>query len=160
MTIVSICTLALATLAPTATTQQMSVCIQVLQASEQRGLPPSLVAALSWHESRFHDDRTSRVGAVGPLQVLPKYWCKTTPCDHIEAGLDALQWYIKKTSTYLHAVCRYNAGTCKKSSSPWSRKVMRTARFFSRTILSLSSSYPTSHQGTTVPHQISTSASF
>ena len=160
MTIVSICTLALATLAPLATPQQMSVCIQVLQASEERGLPPSLVAALSWHESRFHDDRTSRVGAVGPLQVLPQYWCKTTPCDHIEAGLDALQWYIRKTSTHLHAICRYNAGTCKRLSSAWSRKVMRTAKYFSRTTSSLFSYSHTFHQDTTAPYRLSTTVKY
>ena len=160
MTIVSICTIALTMLSPRSTPQQMSVCIQVLQAAEERGLPLPLVASLSWHESRFHDDRTSRAGAVGPLQVLPKFWCKADPCDHIEAGLNALQWYIQKTQNYSSAICRYNAGTCSRLSSAWSKKVIQTARFLTAQVTrSFTCSSHTQKQATTHQSKSSITAS-
>ena len=139
MAIITTCTIALALLAQTNTTEQMSVCIQVVSAAEERGLPLELVAALSWHESRFQDNVVSKANAVGPLQILEKFWCKTDPCNHIESGLDAIEWYIKKSRDYTHAICRYNAGRCTKLSSRWSKKVLKTARALAEKSLTLMS---------------------
>ena len=44
----------------------------LLQAAQDQGVDPSLLLALSYWESGWHQDRVSDQGAVGLLQVMPK----------------------------------------------------------------------------------------
>ena len=73
----------------------MAVCMDVLNEADARGLPLPLVASLSWHESRFRYV-TSKAGAKGPLQVLPKF--STMVLKEIEElparGLSLQRWKV------------------------------------------------------------------
>ena len=108
--------------------EQMSTCLSVVAESQTVAIDPVLSASLAWHETRLHPGLTSRAGAKGPLQVLPRFWCKAKPCDYIKAGLKALRYYLSKERTERKAICRYNAGTCKPKSWAWAGKVMRLTK--------------------------------
>ena len=105
--------------------QQMSTCLSLVAESQSAGIAPALVTSLAWHEARLLPDRTSSKGAKGPLQVIPKFWCESEPCDYIKAGLKALKHYLGKEADERRAICRYNAGRCIPSAWDWSGKVMR-----------------------------------
>ena len=105
--------------------EQMSTCLSLVAESIAQNIDPNLTASLSWHETRLRAGLTSNKGAKGPLQVIPKFWCKSYPCDYTEAGLRALKHYLAKEPTERKAICRYNAGTCKPKSWAWAGKVMR-----------------------------------
>ena len=104
---------------------QMSTCIDVATEAVRAGLDPALAVSLSWHETRLRPGLTSKVGAQGPLQVIPKFWCKSEPCDYVEAGLRALKYYLRKEPNERKAICRYNAGSCKPKSWAWAGKVIK-----------------------------------
>ena len=107
--------------------EQMSTCLSVVTESQSASAPPALTASLAWHETRLLPNRPSNKGAKGPLQGIPRFWCKSEPCDYIRAGLRALKYYLSKERTERKAICRYNAGTCKPKSWAWAGKVMRLA---------------------------------
>ena len=93
----------------------VGTCHDVLTVAERAGLDLPLVAAIAYTESRFRADAESRAGAVGPLQVLPKYHCpnrRRAGCDLVAAGVGAI---IRHLDVYgrkgLAAVlCHWNAG--------------------------------------------------
>jgi hypothetical protein len=48
------------------------VCLDVVEAAEAYHLPPSILVAVAWHESRLRADVVHPdSGAAGPLQVMP-----------------------------------------------------------------------------------------
>jgi soluble lytic murein transglycosylase-like protein len=103
----------------------MTTCIDVATEAVRVGVNPALAVSLSWHETRLRPGLTSKAGAMGPLQVIPKFWCKSEPCDYVEAGLRALRFYLNKEPNDRKAICRYNAGTCKPKSWAWAGKVVQ-----------------------------------
>ena len=107
--------------------QQMGTCLSLVVESQSVAIDPTLSASLGWHETRLRANLTSSKGAKGPLQVIPRFWCKSEPCDYTRAGLRALRHYLDREPTERHAICRYNAGTCKPKSWAWAGKVMRLA---------------------------------
>ena len=48
----------------------------ILEASERQKIHPDILASLLITESSFRKNVISHVGAVGPAQVIPKYWTK------------------------------------------------------------------------------------
>jgi len=92
--------------------EQMGICLSLVTESQSAGVAPSITTALAWHETRLRANLTSSKGAKGPLQVIPRFWCKSDPCDYVRAGLRALKHYLGKEPTEKRAICRYNAGTC------------------------------------------------
>ena len=105
--------------------KQMSVCLDLVAESQLAAIDPSLTASLAWHETRLLPGRISSKGAQGPLQVIPRFWCKTDPCDYIKAGLRALAHYLGKEPSETRAICRYNAGTCIPSAWEFAESVVR-----------------------------------
>ena len=98
----------------------------VLQASEETGLPPSLLFAVIKTESDFDPAARSHAGAVGLMQMIPDtfYWIQEKNHGEIvleeEALLDAssnirygsllLKWLIDRYGNLNTALCAYNAG--------------------------------------------------
>ena len=121
---------------------RLEVCVEVLETAEANGVDSTLAVAVAWHESRFRKKITSKAGAVGPLQVLPQYWCPNKQekgCDLILSGVMALKRY---TSRYpiKEALCRYNVGNrgCKsKRATRYAETVLETFKrlSFSRWML-------------------------
>ena len=112
---------------------RVSVCEQVAHSANARGIEWELMVSLSFEESRYSSNAKSWAGAVGPMQVLPKYHCpgkKSEGCDLIKAGLDAWEKFSARvskkdplrTETIL---CHYNAGNkCTKSGRRYARRIL------------------------------------
>jgi len=76
---------------------RIHTCVQVAEEAEHQGVPASLVIALSYVETRFNPNAISRSGAIGPLQVLPKYVCQDDgPCDLIVEGVFMLRRWARR----------------------------------------------------------------
>ena len=103
------------------------VCEEVTTAAIHRDIDPVLIASLSWEESRFRFTE-SQAGAVGPLQVLPQYWCpdgRTVRCNLIEAGLDAYESFADTWPNVEETLCHYNGGNvCGESSVDYADRIL------------------------------------
>ena len=100
-----------------------AACALVIEEAEVMGLDPSLALAVAWHESRFFPDASSPKGAIGVMQIVPRYWCPDeqgnfdyhTPsqvlCDSIHWGIHAILFLMDELSlTENEALCAYNSG--------------------------------------------------
>ena len=101
-------------------TERTKACVNLARLAQSHSLDPLTVSVIAYRESRFSDESKSDKGAVGILQVIPKYWCpngKAKGCDLTKAGLKAWQTYRKKRSRR-EAFCRYSTGKkCKDTSA-------------------------------------------
>jgi len=92
--------------------EALEVCRAVADEAQAQGVDPALATALSFHESRLSWNATSRAGAVGPLQILPRW----SSCDstargcQLWQGVAHLAGWLKRTPTEREAIGRYNAG--------------------------------------------------
>lgn len=111
-----------------------SVCVEVVTESVRQGVDPVLSVSVAWRESAFIRDAMSSAGAIGPMQVIPRFWCKKQPCDYIEAGVRALKHYTLRHGER-HGLCAYFSGKrCPKSHSvshSYRDRVLRTYSKFS-----------------------------
>ena len=110
------------------TRNQRETCVDVIEQTIIAKQDPFEVASMAWTESRFISKAKSTKGAVGPLQVLPRYWCKSKKrCDPVRAGLRAWSHY-RKGRTLRETLCRYASGQpCKKNAGGrrYARKVKK-----------------------------------
>ena len=111
-----------------------SVCVEVVTESVKQEVDPVLSASVAWRESAFIRDAMSSAGAVGPMQVIPRFWCKKQPCDYIESGVRALKYYTLRHGER-HGLCAYFSGKrCPVSqgvSHSYRDKVLKTYSKFS-----------------------------
>jgi hypothetical protein len=106
------------------------VCIEVTKEAHRQGVDPVLAAAVSWRESSFIRTAKSKAGAVGPMQVIPKFWCNGKSCDLIEAGVRALKYYTTKYNTG-DGLCAYFSGKrCSKQSVKYRDSVLKISENF------------------------------
>ena len=114
--------------------QALHVCKQVGAAALVEGVSPAVALALSFTESRFNPDARSSRGAVGPLQVLPKYHCpnrRERGCDLIAAGVQAMKKFERKFG--IDWLCHWNSGNrCVRRSRLFARIVLKRAAELSR----------------------------
>jgi len=88
-------------------------CGRVARAARAQGVSVPLALAVAWHESRLEHGARSHRGAVGPMQVVPRWWCPTRKaegCDLVAAGVLALRTYLAQQGRVNEALCAYNAG--------------------------------------------------
>ena len=102
---------------------QIETCVEISQVALANGLDQSLAMAVGWEESRYTKKATSNKGAVGPMQILPKYWCPnglSENCDLLLSGIIALKKLVGRYGLN-GGLCRYSSGrTCKAvSRSRW-----------------------------------------
>jgi soluble lytic murein transglycosylase-like protein len=111
--------------------ERINTCTQIGAASIEAGEDPALLIAMAWHESRFRNVSSGK-GALGPLQVIPGYWCPggdAADCNLIQAGVTALQTYKGRYNALEEVLCHYNAGnTCYSSSYTYARKIIHLAK--------------------------------
>ena len=117
--VVLICALAMAELVaayggnvpqkPPTYQQRFDVCVEVGRVADDLDLPVTLAVAVAQEESAFTWP-VSKVGAMGPLQIIPRYHCPgvdgvTAPsarkgqragCDLVDAGVKALLWFYAR----------------------------------------------------------------
>jgi hypothetical protein len=109
------------------------VCEDIAHEAIAQNVDPVLAVAVGWTESAFIRDVRSHKGAVGPMQVIPRFWCKEKPCDYIEAGIRALKFYTRKYGEQ-RGLCAYVSGKpCERateSASAYRSSVIMTAAKF------------------------------
>ena len=88
----------------------LPVCLEIAKRAQDQNLNPAEVIALSAIETRHTAGLTSKAGAKGPLQALPKYWSRKDDRDYIDAGLRAWRYYKKRFKTPRAAAGYYNGG--------------------------------------------------
>lgn len=105
------------------------VCEHVVEKAESLGMDPYVAAAVAWEESRFRSDAVSPEGAIGPMQVIPRWACPDRTargCDLIDAGVRA---YLSWLATYKRpreALCHYNSGNvCGPRSRGYASRVLK-----------------------------------
>lgn len=138
--------LALAHLEPSvAEPDRFQTCLAVGLTASGEGVDPSLAIALAWHESSMLWV-TSRAGAVGPLQVIPRWGCpKVGPCDLIRGGLYILKAHLRRRST-LASIAHYNAGRSPgRRAWRWARHVVRLHKQLTRTVEDVQSTIDQGH---------------
>lgn len=104
-------------------------CIEIVYESEQAKVDTTLMLAIAWEESYFTSGSKSSKGAVGPMQVLPKYWCKGRKnCNLVKAGIRAYKAFLKMYKTPEEALCHYNGGVreeCYTKSKRYAKRVLK-----------------------------------
>jgi peptidoglycan DL-endopeptidase CwlO len=86
------------------------------QAAASNGIPPSLLAALLYHESRFEPGAVSSAGAEGIAQFMPATAAgmgvdPTNPTQSIEGAAQLLGSYTRQFGSYADALAAYDAGS-------------------------------------------------
>lgn len=88
--------------------------LALFQENEYRfGLPPKLLARVAWRESRFKVDAKSSAGAIGIMQIVPKWHPDVDPTDPDEAipyAAKYLRSLYDKFGTWSKALAAYNWG--------------------------------------------------
>jgi peptidoglycan DL-endopeptidase CwlO len=86
------------------------------QAAASNGIPPSLLAGLLYHESRFEPNVVSSAGAEGIAQFMPATAAgmgvdPTNPTESIEGAAQLLGSYTRQFGSYSDALAAYDAGS-------------------------------------------------
>ena len=116
---------------------RMATCERVVEVAKIWELDPVLLVSIAWHESRMNNAAVSRSGAVGALQILPKWWCGSQACDYIYNGGRAFKRWLKrarsKRKKLFWALAYYNGGNRPKTRSfRYAKRVLSTARRLER----------------------------
>ena len=109
MKAVILCTLLLNLPTSPEHSEAMATCLVIAHTAEAHGESMPVLLSLAWHESRLRWSAKSRVGAVGPLQVIPRFWMVSEPCE-VAAGVQAFRFWRSKSMGMVEAVAKYNAG--------------------------------------------------
>lgn len=136
-------------------TSKYQVCEEIAQTSLKLGVDPILTISIAIEESGLEKGLVSRVGAQGPLQILPQYFCpdskgivaprksrgKLKGCDLVYYGVKAVDWFLNeydgegKDMGMKGALCHYNSGTkCNYSSRSYAKRILLRHRVWSAQI--------------------------
>jgi len=132
MSWVAVCTVLVSSLVLTdgSRSVRMQTCKDLVKEAKVQSVAPEEILGIAWHESRFRPDAVSRQGAIGPLQILPKYFCPNADpkgCDTIKEGVKAWKRYRSKYQEegVSKALCHYNGGRlCGKRAAQYAVKVI------------------------------------
>lgn len=130
----NLCLIVVLTIYPDLNTSQIKefraaqrVCEQVSAAAYKAGVDEPLALAVAVEETRLQHRPHKTSGARGPMQVLPKYWCpKKGKCDYVEAGVDALKYYLDDSPSERRALQRY-AGAGERARN-YAERVLRRVK--------------------------------
>lgn len=118
--------------APEARAEEIAAAI--VDAANDYGVDPALLAALAWRESGFDPSRVSKFGAFGLFQAHPRWWgqelfgqCMDSPSTCLQSqariGAKALAYYLYTCRTPARAVTAYRSGKCGPTNDE-TRKVL------------------------------------
>ncbi len=134
--IVLMCILATSPLPDSYLGDRLPACVKIASATVDAKMDIPLVLSIAWEESKFKMDAVSSAGALGPLQILPRYHCpggKADGCDLVENGLKAITKYMSKHKVMKEALCHYNGGNvCGKGSKKYANRVIARMKSLSR----------------------------
>ncbi len=85
------------------------------QAGNQHGVPPELLAAVGWVESRYQTDAVSSAGAMGVMQIMPFVATELgvdpyDPPQAIDGAARLLRSHYDRFGSWDLALAAYNAG--------------------------------------------------
>ena len=93
---------------------RLAACMEVVDVATELGVEPALMVAIGYVESKFNARVVSSAGAIGVLQIIPRWDCpggKLKGCDQIRAGVNAIRKLVVKHGGNLKLVlCHYNSG--------------------------------------------------
>ena len=119
------------------------ICEMLVEDAVKLGVKPDLVLAMAWNESKFFPDKVSSKGAVGPMQMVPAYWCPDKngvfnfhkiskfKCDTFYWGVHAIKYLLVKYKKVEKALCAY-ATSKPYSTCPYARRVLRIRKQITR----------------------------
>jgi len=127
-----LCMAALSMLRPVAVTEvRVDTCHAIVAEARAQGLPPHIALAVAYVESRYSPDAVSPAGAVGPLQILPKWHCPgrtADGCDLIAEGVRLLHRNRYRWGDWPRVWCHYQAGNrCTERGQRYADKVQLRA---------------------------------
>ena len=106
-----------------------AVCELALSHAARARLPLEVSAAVLIAESGMSEGARSSAGAVGPWQVLPRYFMRDKATDVYNAGPKALAGWLARGDTEAHGLAMYNAGYRPgPRAHAYARRVQRWAR--------------------------------
>lgn len=87
----------------------------IAAAASDHGLPPALLAAVAWQESRGRQSAVSRAGAIGIMQLMPDTAREVgvdphLPDENIRGGAIYLARQLRSFGNVRLALAAYNAG--------------------------------------------------
>lgn len=131
---VALCLLATSELPTSKAVARFADCVQLAERAAQAGHEPSLIVSLGVEESGLDSRATSRCGARGILQAIPRWHCPDgveRDCDLVAAGLRAVErWQSRAGDAWL---CHYNAGNdCGARARAYARRITRRADSWKR----------------------------
>jgi len=119
---------------------RLAVCLEIAQAAADNDVDPVLAISVAWVESGYRTDLVSSAGAVGPMQILPKWHCpdgKVEGCPLIRNGVLVLKKLVNKYGSAREALCHYNGGIkCGKHSRRYAKRVYQLSMSINRTMQS------------------------
>lgn len=111
-----------------ATSERSETCMSIAVEATRTGHDPFLFVAIAHEESRFTASAVSRAGAVGPLQILPRYYCpngRVEGCDVMRAGFHAFDRIRRRFPEVAETLCHYNSGNrCNSRSRAYASRIM------------------------------------
>lgn len=88
----------------------------ILQNAARYDIDPLLISAVIRQESSYRSNATSPAGAVGLIQVIPRYWLEQCPgnlydeATNIQCGAYILSNYKERAGSWPKALAYYNVG--------------------------------------------------
>jgi len=89
----------------------------ILFGANYHSVPPGLVDSIQHYESRGHIFAKSSAGAMGLMQVMPRFrdkrlprWALWVPAVNVHEGTRILSRWKKRAPDWKHAIMAYNAG--------------------------------------------------
>jgi soluble lytic murein transglycosylase-like protein len=106
-------------------------CVEVVVKADAEQMDRHVAIAIAWFESRFTPTAVSSEGAVGTMQVIPRWACpnrRKQGCDLVAAGVHAYLAWLRRYKEPRLALCHYNSGNvCTGSSRAYARRVLDLA---------------------------------
>ena len=123
-----LCLVALSTFAPRhQTPERLDTCAEIVRAAEREGVPPHIALAVGYVESRYTPTARSGAGAVGAMQIIPRWICPgrtLVGCDPVLEGVRLLRRSYLRRGSWTLVFCHYSAGTrCTDSGRRYADKV-------------------------------------
>lgn len=115
-----------------------SACVEVADKAREQGMDRYLALAMAWEESGFTPSAVSPEGAVGTMQVIPRWACPNRTrqgCDLVAAGVRAYLSWLSRYKEPSLALCHYNSGNrCNDRSRAYAVRVERRASRLRRAV--------------------------
>lgn len=103
----------------------VEICEEITIRAIPFGVDPVVAVAIASEETRLQRGLKSHSGAVGPMQVLPIYWCpQVGSCNEIDAGLSAISYFLKREGGDEHKALAAYAGAGPRARK-YARRVAR-----------------------------------